>query len=306
MTVSPLIIRSYCEEHLENIVDRGDTLFAKCPRCGKEWKHFNINVDANDSNYGMFFCYKCNFRGHFKFLVKYLEGEWKEAEELQEEYSTCITLDLLKSIHSDKPVEINEFGDWTVNTVSLDTKCRATRLALEYLQTRNVSRSKAMELEFRVAIVGEYKNYIIIPLYEEGQVKSFLARRYVGKGLRYIGPSRTESFAPKSDFLWGLDKVNSGEHIVLVEGVFDAIALEGHNPAALMGKAISDKQVEKVLDTASEVTVLLDNGAEEDARKIASRFVGFLPVKLAYMENGDPAENPEGAKSKIQQARDYI
>jgi hypothetical protein len=301
MTISPLIIRAYCEEHLENIEEKGDTLFAKCPRCGKARKHWNIDTET-----GLFYCYRCNFRGTFEFLVKYLEGKWPDLDELQDEYESCITLDMLKAIHSDGPVEFEEYGDWTENTVPLTASCRDARLAREYLESRNVSLQQANEFQFRVAVAGDYKNYIIIPVEENGEVKSFVARRFKGEGLRYTGPSTDDPFERKSNLLWGLDRIDDGSYIVLVEGVFDALPLLDENAVALMGKEVSPVQIEKILDTASGVTVLLDSGFYEEGLQVASSFVGFLPVKVGKMKSGDPGENPVGAKKAIETAVSYF
>jgi hypothetical protein len=73
-----------------------------------------------------------------------------------------------------------------------------------------------------------------------------------------------------------------------------------------MGKEVSPVQIEKILDTASGVTVLLDSGFYEEGLQVASSFVGFLPVKVGKMKSGDPGENPVGAKKAIETAVSYF
>ena len=114
---------------------------------------------------------------------------------------------------------------------------------------------------------------MIFPVIEDGIVKNFVARRFRGKGKRYEGPHNDEGYIRKSHLLWGLDDLKGTEYLwtshflVLVEGIFDAIALRNnaYPSVALLGKNISPTQIGKLTELTERglktvVVLLCDSG----------------------------------------------
>jgi len=300
--ITPFVIQIFCEEHLENVVVRGNELKASCPYCGKTNAHWGINLVTTKQG-----CFKCGKGGNFYSLHKHILGFYPNVDKLEEEYSSELSLEELQNIFStvDETVQNTEIGDWTAGTCGIEVEGRIPKRAREYLLSRNISVELAKELDFRVAVSGCYQNRVIMPIKEGGVVLNFVARLLGGEGKRYTGPHRDENFVNKSKLLWGFDRIKFNSEIILVEGIFDCISLYDLNSVAILGKVLSNVQTEKLLEKAKSVIVLTDGGFVESAKKIAEKLLGLVPIKIALMEKGDPSDSPGLARDAITCAVDY-
>lgn len=112
---------------------------------------------------------------------------------------------------------------------------------------------------------------VYFPFYELGGVRPiyFVGRSVLPCFLRYWNPSVDDFPHKKSTVLWGLHRIQRPlERILICEGIFDAC--HALDRVAVLGKTISDAQVEIIKDICQkEVVVCLDGDA--DARSIASK-----------------------------------
>ena len=298
--MTSLIIQMFCEKHLQNVEVEDDKVFADCPFCGKGRHHWDINLTT-----GLHFCYRCGARGNFYMLYKHIKGYYPKESILMEETVSELSLETLNTIFSEKKIVEFKVTDWMENTCDIDADGRILKRAREYLLSRNISLQLAKELKIRVAVACKYQNRLIIPIIEGGVVVNFVARLIGNEGKRYSGPCRQENYINKSELLWNFDSVKFNSEVVLVEGIFDAIPLLDLNVAALMGKTLSDKQAEKLVNKVRSVIVMLDSGFLDSAKKIAKQLLGMVPIKIAQLGKDDPGDNPEGARKAIREAVDY-
>ena len=299
--ITPFVIQLFCEEHLDGVEVIGDEIKANCPACGKGKKHWGISLTS-----GRFRCWKCDWKGNFYTLHKYVKGYYPNADKLEESYTSELSLESLNEIFSTKEdSQDREIPDWTIDTCEIDTIGRIPKKAREYLASRNISVELAKDLDFRVAVGGRYQNRIIMPVVENEVVLNFVARLCGGEGKRYDGPHRDEPYVNKSKLLWGFDRVKYNSEIVLVEGIFDAIPLLDLNAIAMLGKTLSDVQAEKLMGKAKSLVILLDAEFLSSAKKVAEKLIGMIPIKIGLMKFGDPGENPEEARRAIKEAVDY-
>lgn len=261
-----------------------------CPYCGKGRKHCWINVEKNT-----FRCYKCNASGNIYTLLRDFGIEDVDGHLLEIEDDT--PLKELAEIHK------NTQPDWTKGTVDLMGEGLLPKRGREYLDSRKVL-SLAKELGFRIGVEGRVRGTIVIPITENGNVVNYVARRFMFSGERYMGPHKDEGFVPKGTLVYGIDRVKNGP-VVLLEGVFDALALWEYGGVALMGKTASTAQISKVLTVASSVTILLDReGTEDETKKLVKAFCGLVPLYLAQMGKGkDASEDTEEAVMAIRNAK---
>jgi hypothetical protein len=275
---SPMAIEAAVHRYCEVLNTDYPEIAIVCPYCGKDRNHCWINVEKNT-----FRCYKCNISGNIYTLLRY--------------YSIENIDDHLKELEDDTPlrelIEIHKDAkpDWTKGTVDLFEEGYLPRKGRGYLESRNVSLSLAKELNFRIGIEGKVRGTIVIPIIDKGSVANYVARRFMFSGERYIGPHKDEGFTPKGTLVYGIDRVQN-EPVVLVEGVFDALALWEYGAVALMGKTASTAQISRVLTVASSVVILLDReGTAEEVKKLVKAFCGLIPLYIAEMKSGKDASS---------------
>ena len=100
--------------------------------------------------------------------------------------------------------------------------------------------------------------------------------------------------------LFNLHRLAETEHVVVVEGFFDAIRLHELNVpvVSVMGASITDEQVALLVDAGTRyVTVMFDgdDAGQEACEKVVDRLARWLFVRSARLSDGeDPASAEEG------------
>jgi DNA primase len=140
--------------------------------------------------------------------------------------------------------------------------------------------------------LGYYKWRIIIPAIEDGEIRYFSARLFLGQGERYRNPKKEECGVGANEVVFNIDSARSLNRAILVEGCFDAIRV-GSDGVALFGKHVSDHQVLKLLNIEN-IYVMLDQDALIDSLDIVHRFLekGKKNVYLVSPPHGDPSDWP--------------
>jgi hypothetical protein len=172
-----------------------------------------------------------------------------------------------------------------------------------YLQSRRVTPTQALRhfLTYVPACVrhkGDYdltcvscycRERIIVPIVKVG----FIARDVTRKAFL---KDKTLPGSKVRTTLYGLERFR-GRRAVLVEGVWDYYALEGHLPAlATFGTALSETQLRCLLLRGVEEVVLLWDGdppGRQAAERVAQRIQAQVRVRVAELPDGkDPDELP--------------
>ena len=109
----------------------------------------------------------------------------------------------------------------------------------------------------------------------------------------------------KSKNLWGLHRLSALGNLILCEGIFDAVW--GRNRVALLGKIISEKQVEIIREiNPQEITVFLDGDARKESTLIAMMLANRIstPVWTVDTPRGkDPDDLGKGFSVKDNRRR---
>lgn len=164
---------------------------------------------------------------------------------------------------------------------------------------------------------------IIFPVYSiEGKLKAVVRRTLSEEKAEYFGKYRV--VGTKSECLYGLYEAQSEGYnlnkIILVEGVFDAIALHrmGYTAVALLGTSLSKYQLKILYELSpDEIILCLDNdsckGEDEDSGKngvlrIINQFskAGFNLDSISVIQLSgyqDPDEVPEKEFRKMYENR---
>jgi len=134
----------------------------------------------------------------------------------------------------------------------------------KYLKSRNITRNDIIKYNIGYCDSGIYKNHIIVPSYDSyGKLNYFIARTYYDSEYKYKNPPiAKDQIVFESHISYDLP-------IVLVEGVFDAIAVK-RNAIPLLGKTMMPKLFNKLLEkNVNDVYIMLDPDARDEALKIA-------------------------------------
>jgi len=119
----------------------------------------------------------------------------------------------------------------------------------------------------------------VIPIRDEmGQLVAYVGRAVNGEEPKYRFPAGFR----KSQVLFNLDRAmhTAGNHVIVVEGFFDALKVHqaGHPVVALMGTSFSQRQSELLLSHFARVTLMLDG--DEPGRRAAEVIAPLLMPKV--------------------------
>jgi len=255
-----------------------DEVSFHCPFCHHHKKKLAINLDTQKWQ-----CWVCNSKGKslyplFKSLnsddsifvrLRKITGEKKYKPKNNEEET---------EIYFSLPKEFIPLVD-APNTYE-------TKNVANYLKKRGITKEDVIKYNIGYCSEGSYKNYVIIPSYDEsGKLNYFVARNYYQSGMKYKNPpiSRNQVILENT--------ISYDLPLVLVEGVFDAIATK-RNAIPLLGKQLPPKLFDKILERGvKDVYIMLDNDAKTEAlditKKLQDQHINTYVVKLGSKDPND-------------------
>ena len=247
----------------------GEELIFTCPKCGHE--KFEINVRTL-----LYHCFHCKYGGKMDEIPLDHEVHYELPEEEKMSLNPMPVLKL-----PSRP--------WLAQMHVINKDNPGHQKYIKYLKSRGVSRDPA---DFMVSKDPALRNRVIIPVLEDGEMVSYVARSINGQIPKELKP---EDAADCIYFSRPLANANS---LVVVEGVFDcekifaAVSILGSNP--------TDVQVGKILKLgATRIGLGLDNdeagkrGNEILKAKLIKR--GYKPdqiVSISWKPYKDPGEIP--------------
>jgi len=245
-----------------------------------------ISVDK-----GLFNCFVCNERGTFRDLVKKMALNKKKDINLADFKDTVD--------RKPKPVILTEDEriDWPeayqpIVLARILTKEDATYDAYQYLVNRGLSESQIYYYRLGVCLSGRYRGRIIVPTFnDKEELVTFVARDYTGQlKPKVLTPPAANGGHGVKDYVFNLHRAATLGHLIIGEGVFDAISL-GTRGIAIFGKTATDIQLAKIINKKPQrITIVLDPDARTEAEKLANQLIMHCPdVKIAYLPEGvDP------------------
>lgn len=165
-----------------------------------------------------------------------------------------------------------------------------------YLRSRNLTKRAIESSMLGYCKSGRMWGYIIIPVFENGEVIYWQGRRFKNRDRKFFNPESSR----KNNLLYEMASYEKPRRIVLVESAFNALTLDdGKGKSStkifgLLGSTLSDFQLNKILAYeryAKELVLALDPDAWRKSVEIAKRFCGILPVRLAVFPPGKDINN---------------
>jgi DNA primase len=247
---------------LENVLgtsrktSSGERLF-HCPFCYHHKPKLSINFTRRSGYWKCWVCDESGKRissllyklGYSRKEIKDIIGEYEptyQPEKNPEEYKVKITL----------PKEYKPL--WRVRE-----KTYEYMNAVRFLKSRNVTVGDIYRYQIGYCEDGRYKNRIIIPSYgRDFKLNYFVSRNYYDGGMKYKNPP-----ASRNNIIFE-NLISWKFPVVLVEGIFDAIALR-RNCIPLLGKLLSNRLKQTLVETKPPmVYVMLDKDAQKESLQI--------------------------------------
>lgn len=253
----------------------------KCPHCHDHKQRLYISISRK-----LCICFNCDWKGNAVALVKMITG-----------CDTFAALDIIyggerAAVYAQEPERAE-----MPKAVQLPDGFRLLKAAPDarsqpywsYLADRGLAPSLVLKYQIGYCHIGAYHHRIVIPIYMEGALRSWVARA-VGKAQRkYLTPTGSHM----RDCLFNYDQMIGQSEVVLVEGVFDALRLP-QRAIATMGNKISTYQVDLLTAAGFERVILCyDADARRQSLRYASRLPEYVEVLVAELPKGcDPGSAP--------------
>ena len=133
--------------------------------------------------------------------------------------------------------------------------------------------------------IGRFAHRIIVPIYMEGELASFVGRDVTEKAeMPYKNAAKWESKIPAKDCLYNID--NAEDVVILVEGITDVWRI-GDGAVATLGSQVTHRQIE-ILSDYKAVYVLFDKDAESTGDEVRDMIIPFTKSESLDLPYGDP------------------
>ena len=250
-----------------------------CPFCNHHKKKLQVNLETQKWH-----CWVCNKGGHKISMLLRKVNAPKD-----------IIKQVLKQLNEYRSYS-NEKKEVTKYQVSLPECYKPLwvksndplyKNALVYLNRRNITANEILRYSIGYCSDGMFSNRIIIPSYDtDGKLNYFIARdMFPDSKFKYKNPPMSKDTVAFELF------INWNEPIILVEGVFDAIAVK-HNAIPLLGKFPSKTLVKRLVQKkVKTIYVALDEDAKKDAIKLSKFLMDYgISTYQLNMNGKDPSE----------------
>lgn len=276
--ISPEKLLEFLRKNFQVKNDKGREVQLYCPECPDGDTEGKLYVNLRK---GVGHCFRCGFSPNFNHTP---EATTTSTDISDWEKVRSTFLEDKKSKKADKIYSV----DWPEGMEFLPSDCVLGRRAKKYLKKRAFDFSQIVN-QFKLGVCnsGKMLGRLILPVFEDGRLVYYTGRTLLGHEKKYLNPDSELVPKGKAEFLFNLDAARLNRTAVIVEGILDAIRV-GRNAIALMGKTISDIQLEKLLLAKFEdVLVCLDGDARTEAIELAgvlqphfSTWIAFLPDNL--------------------------
>jgi hypothetical protein len=245
-----------------SVSKNGTHFLARCLLCGdskksKSKRRFNLDFAGGNPIYH---CFNCSRSGSFLQLYSYVKGLSVE-ESKKELYK--FSPDRLTQQLSRKKVEkvikqiAYEDHNWILEDCVSDSVPMGIldRSYLEALKKFRIDRKIDSRYKLYIAHKGDYKNRIIIPIYDENNdIIYFQARRFPGSD---VIPKYKNPHIEKGSILLNKPNFDKDKYIIVVEGLIDAFMI-GDQGTSCLGAEMNNKFMKELIDLG-KVIVSFDN-----------------------------------------------
>ena len=284
-----------------------------CPFCSDKRHRMYVSLDT-----GGVYCHNCNWHGNIVKLIQSVEGvSLSKAESIFQDVKGNLVLPesiskdaianmFIPDLRADlakRPIPLPQ----EYSPIKLETKNIYVKNAIKYLHSRGITDKQIVSHKMGYCMDGEYRDRIIIPITENGDLKFWVARASNKHAyLKEKSPSDEEYQISKSEVLFNIDVASHKYHsAVLCEGIFDALSFSDIG-VSMLGKSLYQSQLNILLDYRDQLTngvyVALDWDARDNATEIAETLSEYFKVYIINI----PRELDDPNNSLQQKGKSYM
>jgi hypothetical protein len=305
MAVERYKVEEFLYTHLSKVKRKGSSGYvARCPICGDSKKNPHLrrlHVDFYEK-YGewIYKCYNggCDATGNIQSLYAHLVGcTWKEAniELTDQEYDA----EKWKARLEPKKEFVDEEDEHLRTKLDIDLNDEVyflhskpeDRIGVRYvvaLQQLYLQRLIPTRYNVCVCHKGKYKNRFIIPVFEKDEMIYFQGRDMTGEQKsKYMNPD-----VVKEQVVLNLNEFDPEKPIVVAEGLFCGMSVEGNQGTACLGSYPNDVFMGKIFHKypTADIIIALDNPLiDESGFECYEKFIKESPyakrVRYFFMPN---------------------
>ena len=254
-------------EALGFYTDKGSELLFACPSCNHHKRKFSVNLDKN-----VFKCWVCDYHGRNLRRIIRRFGSYTQLQKwdaITDRTDLSQFAELFMGDGSEQIEETLELPSEFVSLANRELPLSANR-PLRYLKERGLTKQDILRWKIGFCYDGEFGGRIIIPSFGmSGHPNYFIARSYVGHGMKYKNPQSSKNIVFNELF------TNWNDDLVIVEGVFDAI--NAGNAVPILGSTLRKDSdlLRKIVRNDTPVYIALDPDAANKERKIISMLLRY-------------------------------
>lgn len=254
-------------ETLGSYIDKGSELLFACPSCNHHKRKFSVNLDKN-----VFKCWICDYYGRNLRRIIRRFGSYTQLQKwdsITDRSDLSQFAELFMGDGSEQSEEKLELPEEFVSLANKDLPLSANR-PLRYLQERGVTREDILRWKIGFCYDGEYGGRIIIPSFSTtGYPNYFIARSYVGHGMKYKNPQVSKNIVFNDLF------TNWNDDLTIVEGVFDAIV--AGNAVPILGSTLRNDSelLRNIVKNDTPCYIALDPDAFKKERKLIDMLLRY-------------------------------
>ena len=270
---------------LENVLGKShkrarENYAFNCPKCNHHKPKLEVNLHTDENGQNPFECWVCGFKGRtIKSLLKQLQVPAEQAYEILKYVRKGDEIGYKPTSTVELPKEFQSLYEASTTSI-IANKVR------KYLYKRGLTDRDFLKYNIGYCTSGQYTGRIIVPSYgENNQLNFFVARTFEDAYHKYRNPECSK------DIIGFENLINWSQPIILVEGVFDAIAVK-RNAVPILGKSLSKSLIKKIVSsTVEDIYVALDRDALKKALQYVEQFLNMgKKVYLVDMQDKDPSE----------------
>jgi len=233
-----------------------------CPRCEHHKRKLSINIEKN-----MFKCWVCDWSGRNIYRIIRRYGSFQDRNEWKRFFDQIEIENFAEKLFGKEEVEKDPTLQLPEGFVSLVNKNLppTSQYPLNYLQSRNVTKTDIIKWKMGYCFDGQYGGRIILPSFDlDGKINYFIARSYSpNTWKKYMNPPVSKNIIFNHLYL------DFDEDLILVEGLFDAI-VSGPNAVPLLGSTLREghKLFQEIVNNDSPIYIALDTDATKKELEI--------------------------------------
>ena len=239
----------------------------QCPFCGHHKKKMSVNFGIN-----AFKCWVCDTRGKNIYRLVRKFGTYQQKQKWLELDGRLDLSEFDKMFMEMNDEEIEQVTELPPYFVSLCNKHlpKSSQRPLDYLRERGITKGEILMWKIGYCTEGRYGGRIIVPSFNNaGNLNYFIARSYVGHGMKYKNPRSSKNVVFNDLF------TNWNDDLVIVEGVFDAI--NAGNAVPILGSTLRTDSdlLRKIVRNDTPCYIALDPDAAEKERRIIQTLLRY-------------------------------